>query len=163
MPKYAGRKAVVVGGADGLGLAIAKRLVEGGAEVVVTGGPAADLAEAAAEVGPAAHVIGCETADPAAVDALGPAVARRLGGIDHLFVHAENGLPPAAPPGLLRLLREGGSVVLTTSSSVEPGLNSLAPLIRCRGSADEVARTALRLAAETSRIHPDSRTRTERT
>ncbi|MGW2227284.1 SDR family NAD(P)-dependent oxidoreductase [Streptomyces formicae] len=164
MPKYAGRKAVVVGGADGLGLAIAKRLVEGGAEVLVTGGPASDLAEAAAEVGPAAHVIGCETADPAAVAALGPAVAGRLGGIDHLFVHAENGLPPAAPPGLLRLLREGGSVVLTASSA-DPAVNSLAPLVRCRGSADEAARTALRLAAETARTHPDSLTslmRTER-
>ncbi|MFJ2771404.1 SDR family NAD(P)-dependent oxidoreductase [Streptomyces sp. NPDC087300] len=154
MPKYAGRKAVVVGGADGLGLAIAKRLVEGGAEVLVTGGPAADLAQAAAEVGPAAHVIGCETADPAAVDALGPAVADRLGGgIDHLFVHAENGLPPAAPPGLLRLLRAGGSVVLTTSSATDRAVNSLAPLVRCRGSADDTARTALRLAAETSYLH----------
>ncbi|MFE0174715.1 SDR family NAD(P)-dependent oxidoreductase [Streptomyces sp. NPDC059002] len=153
MPKYAGRKAVVVGGAGGLGLAVAKLLVEGGAEVLVTGGASADLAGAAAEVGSAAHVVGCETADPVAVAALGPAVAARLGGIDHLFVHAENGLPPAAPPCLLPLLREGGSVVLT-GSSADPAVNSLARLVRCRGSDSDAARAALQLAVDHSRTSP---------
>jgi NAD(P)-dependent dehydrogenase (short-subunit alcohol dehydrogenase family) len=32
MTRYAGRRAVIVGGCDGIGLAVAKRLVEGGAE-----------------------------------------------------------------------------------------------------------------------------------
>ncbi|MCF3118821.1 SDR family NAD(P)-dependent oxidoreductase [Streptomyces arenae] len=155
MPKYAGRTAVVVGGATGLGLAIAKRLVEGGADVLVTGGPGTDLAEAAAEVGPGAHVIGCDPADPAAVTALAPAVRARLGGIDLLFVHADDGLPAPPAPALLRLLREDGSVVLTAATA-DPAVNSLAPLVRCRGSADAAARAALGLAADAPR------TRTER-
>ncbi|MEU7578506.1 SDR family NAD(P)-dependent oxidoreductase [Streptomyces sp. NPDC041068] len=159
MPKYAGRKAVVVGGATGLGLAIAKRLVEGGAEVLVTGGPGADLDEAAVEVGSRAHVVGSDPKDPAAVAALAPAVRERLGGIDLLFVHADCGLPAPPAPALLGLLRDDGSVVLTASSA-DPAVNSLAPLVRCRASPDETARTALRLAADIPRTQP--RTRTER-
>ncbi|MEU6824047.1 SDR family NAD(P)-dependent oxidoreductase [Streptomyces atriruber] len=94
MPKYAGRKAVVVGGATGLGLAIAKRLVEGGAEVLVTGGPGTDLEAAAVEVGSCAHVVRCDPADPADVEALAPAVVARLGRVDLLFVHADEKAEP---------------------------------------------------------------------
>ncbi|MER5786265.1 hypothetical protein ABT104_31795 [Streptomyces mobaraensis] len=37
MTRYGGRKAVVLDGTTGLGLAVAKRLVEGGARVLLTG------------------------------------------------------------------------------------------------------------------------------
>lgn len=37
MSRYAGKKAVVTGGTHGMGLAIAKALLEGGAEVLLTG------------------------------------------------------------------------------------------------------------------------------
>ncbi|MEU5774571.1 SDR family NAD(P)-dependent oxidoreductase [Streptomyces venezuelae] len=107
MPKYAGRKAVVLGGATGLGLVIAKRLVEGGADVLVTGGPGADLGAAAAEVGSCAHVVRCDPADPAAVEALAPVVEARLGRIDLL-------------------------VVLTSGGCGDPAFNSAAPADRCR-------------------------------
>lgn len=152
MPKYAGRKAVVIGGATGLGLAIAKRLVEGGAEVLVTGGPHADLAETAAEVGSCAHVIRAAPTSPSSSaafsTALASAIQERLGGIDLLFIHADDGLPAPPAPELLDLLREGGSVVLTGGSTDDPAANSLAPLTRCRAPADETAGIALHLATK---------------
>ncbi|MGV9882745.1 SDR family NAD(P)-dependent oxidoreductase [Streptomyces sp. NPDC003006] len=178
MPKYTGRKAVVIGGATGLGRAIAKRLVEGGAEVLLTGGPTADLAEAAAEVGPGAHIIRCDPMDStdstdstdttqaaAQTKTLAPAIAAQLGGIDLLFVHGEADLPAPPPPALLRLLRDGGSVVLT-GATADPAVNSLAPLLRCHASINETARTALHLATETQHAPtqhaPTPRAHTER-
>ena len=47
---------MVVGQGTGIGLAIAKRLVEGGAEVLLTAGTARDRADASAEFGSAARV-----------------------------------------------------------------------------------------------------------
>ncbi|MFJ4819624.1 SDR family NAD(P)-dependent oxidoreductase [Streptomyces sp. NPDC088801] len=37
MKKYAGKKAVVTGGTHGIGMAVVKKLLEGGAEVLLTG------------------------------------------------------------------------------------------------------------------------------
>ncbi|MFD6435035.1 SDR family NAD(P)-dependent oxidoreductase [Streptomyces venezuelae] len=133
MPVYAGRKAVVLGGATGLGLTIAKGLVEGGADVLVTGGPGADLDTAATEVGSCAHVVRCDPADAAAVEALAPVVEARLGRVDLLVVHADGGLPAPPAPGLLRLLDEDAPVVLTSGDGGgDTAFNSLAPPACCR-------------------------------
>ncbi|MFJ6621338.1 SDR family oxidoreductase [Kitasatospora sp. NPDC091335] len=106
MPKYTGRNAVVVGGTTGVGLAIAKRLVEGGARVLLTGGAAHGSAEAAARLGTAATLVACDTGDPGAAGAAGDvaeanaaalasAARSTLGTVDMLFVAAE---PGAAQP-----------------------------------------------------------------
>ncbi|MEU9861809.1 SDR family oxidoreductase [Streptomyces sp. NPDC047971] len=137
MSTYAGQKAVVIGGTMGMGLAIAKRLVEGGAEVLITGRNPKNLDEAAAELGPSVHVVSSDLADMAAVRALPALVEDRLGGVDLLFVNAAIAeLAPIAlvtedqydrmfavnikgpyftVQGLLPLLRDGGAVVFTTS------------------------------------------------
>ncbi|NEB73814.1 SDR family NAD(P)-dependent oxidoreductase, partial [Streptomyces sp. SID14478] len=81
MTTYAGRTAVITGGAHGIGLAIAKRLVEGGARILVTCADPADLARARTELGRTARLT---TATPPAPDA----VTGHLGRVDHLFVHA---------------------------------------------------------------------------
>jgi NAD(P)-dependent dehydrogenase (short-subunit alcohol dehydrogenase family) len=60
MPKYTGRTAVVVGGTTGVGLAIAKRLVEGGARVLPTGGAPYGFAEALRQLGPSAVPVACD-------------------------------------------------------------------------------------------------------
>lgn len=57
MTKYAHRRAVVVGEAGGIGLAIAKRLVEGGASVLLAARTAEARALAVTELGSAARVV----------------------------------------------------------------------------------------------------------
>lgn len=137
MTTYAGKKAVVIGGSMGMGLAIGKRLVEGGAEVLVTGRNPRNLQDARTELGPSAHVVSSDVSDMAAIAALGETVEEKLGRIDHLFVNA--GIAELAPVAqvteesydkqfavntkgafftvqrLLPLIAEGGSIVFTTS------------------------------------------------
>jgi hypothetical protein len=79
MTRYAGSRAVVVGQATAIGPAIAKRLVEGGAEVLLTGRTAQERAHASAERGSAARVV----APDAVESALGP-----LGGVRLAFADA---------------------------------------------------------------------------
>ncbi|KIF75628.1 short-chain dehydrogenase [Streptomyces sp. 150FB] len=145
MSTYTGQKAVVVGGTAGIGLAIAERLVEGGAEVLVTGRNPVNLKEASARLGASARVIASDMADLTAVGALGESVAELLGGaVDHLFVNAAIAefAPVAAVTEeqydrhfavntkgafftvqrLLPLLREGGSIVFTTSIADTTGV-----------------------------------------
>jgi NAD(P)-dependent dehydrogenase (short-subunit alcohol dehydrogenase family) len=81
-----GRRAVVTGGARGLGHAIAARLAEAGADVLL-GDLELALAEKAAAQLTAAHgtrVIAAhaDVADPASVEAVADLAARELGGLD---------------------------------------------------------------------------------
>jgi NAD(P)-dependent dehydrogenase (short-subunit alcohol dehydrogenase family) len=166
MTRYAGRKAVVLG-ATGMGVAVAKRLVEGGADVLLAARDATSADAAVPEVGSSAHVVVAPPGEPA--EALVAAVAARLRHVDHLVVAEE---APHAVSVLLGLIGEGGSVVLITAAAaatdrlaaslagrgirlntVAPGCMDAAadagpaPLGR-RGSADEVARAALFLAVD---------------
>ncbi|GIG66256.1 SDR family oxidoreductase [Phytomonospora endophytica] len=85
---YAGKKAVVTGGTHGIGLAVVRRLLDGGAEVLLTGRDEANHAAARDELsGRAAHVLRSDAADMADIDALGTAVAERLGSVDFVFVN----------------------------------------------------------------------------
>jgi NAD(P)-dependent dehydrogenase (short-subunit alcohol dehydrogenase family) len=71
MGKYTGRKAVVTGGSIGMGPATVKALVEGGAEVLLTGRNEQNLEAAQRELGPQAHVVRSDTTSMADIDALG--------------------------------------------------------------------------------------------
>jgi NAD(P)-dependent dehydrogenase (short-subunit alcohol dehydrogenase family) len=88
MKSYAGKKAVITGGTLGMGLATAKALVEGGAEVLVTGRNERNLEAARASLGSRVHVVRSDTAAMADIDALGDLVKQKLGGIDLLFLNA---------------------------------------------------------------------------
>ncbi|MFD5749012.1 SDR family oxidoreductase [Streptomyces sp. NPDC127033] len=162
MTRYADRKAVVVGQGTGIGLAIAKRLVEGGAEVLLAAGTPQERARARAELGSAARVV----APDAVESALGPGT-----GLDLVFTDAV----PAVRP-LLPHLKDGGAVVLTVpapppasvralaaelvsrgirvnavaTSCIEATAGGAAPLppLGRLGSAEEVARAALFLATD---------------
>ncbi|WP_329101811.1 SDR family oxidoreductase [Micromonospora sp. NBC_01699] len=88
MTRYAGRKAVVTGGTHGMGLAIVKALLDGGAEVVLTGRNEKTLEEARTELrSRPAYVVRSDAASMADIDALGTLVADRLGRVDALFVN----------------------------------------------------------------------------
>jgi 3-oxoacyl-[acyl-carrier protein] reductase len=64
---FAGRTAIVTGGAQGIGLAIAKRLLASGARVRIWDRDAAQLARAVAELGANASGEAVDVADPEAV------------------------------------------------------------------------------------------------
>jgi NAD(P)-dependent dehydrogenase (short-subunit alcohol dehydrogenase family) len=91
MPKYTGRNAVVVGGTTRVGLAIAKRLVEGGARVLLTGSAAHGFADAAGQLGPGASLIACDLSTADAAAAFASRAESTFGTVDMLFVGAEPG------------------------------------------------------------------------
>ncbi|AUG80446.1 short-chain dehydrogenase [Kitasatospora sp. MMS16-BH015] len=143
MSKYAGKKAVIIGGTIGMGLATAQALVDGGAEVLLTGRNEKNLDAARNELGPSAHVVRSDTADLGDIEALGGVVEEKFGDFDFLFVNA--GYAQLGPFGqvteeffdqtfnvntkgafftaqrLAPLLKDGGSIVFTTSIANDSG------------------------------------------
>jgi len=143
MDRYAGKKAVVTGGTHGMGLATAEALIEGGAEVLLTGRNEQNLDAARRALGPRAHVVRSDTASLADIDALGALVEEELGRIDLVFINA--GFAQLASleqttealydqtfaintkgayftaQRLAPLVRAGGSIVFTTSIADETG------------------------------------------
>ncbi|MGW3403108.1 SDR family oxidoreductase [Streptomyces zhihengii] len=115
MTRYAGSRAVVVGQEPGIALAIAKRLVEGGAEVLLTVGGQEERARARTELGSAARlVVLAPSAAPGDRGALAGELGRwggtgEDGGADLLFAGAVDTARP-----LLPWVRDGGAVVLTS-------------------------------------------------
>src|SRR5438445_1931773 len=87
MGRYNGKTAVVTGGSSGIGLATAKRLIEEGARVLITGRSAA-LEQAKTELGEGAIVLRSDAASIADIDALAARAKEVFGGIDLLFVNA---------------------------------------------------------------------------
>ncbi|MEW2066462.1 SDR family oxidoreductase [Streptomyces sp. NPDC007346] len=147
MTKYARRKALVVGAATGIGLAIAKRLVEGGASVVLTARTDAERTHAVAELGSAAHVVGpsdvASALAPRSATGSGQEGAPRPGhagaagdwhevapdsGVDLLFADA---IPTARP--LLPYVKDGGAIVLTASTPCPDAVQALAAELAFRG------------------------------
>src|SRR5215210_118064 len=85
---FAGRTAVITGGAAGIGLAVAQRLVESGARVALWDRDRAALDEAAEALGAGTHVDAVDVADDAAVERATRATATALGAIDVLVCSA---------------------------------------------------------------------------
>lgn len=143
MKSYAGKKAVVTGGTHGMGLATVKALLDGGAEVLLTGRNERNLEAARRELGRAAHVVRSDAGSIADIDALRAIVKDRLGVIDLLFVNAGvaslerfDEVTEASydvtfavntkgafftVQRLAPLIRDGGAVVVTTSIADEGG------------------------------------------
>ncbi|MFE7565540.1 SDR family NAD(P)-dependent oxidoreductase [Streptomyces sp. NPDC057539] len=119
MTKYARRRAVVAGETTGIGLAIAKRLVEGGATVLLTVRTPQERVHAAAELGPAARVVPPD----AVADSLGSD-----GDVDFLFADT---VPTARP--LLPRLKDGGAIVLTAPAPASASVHALAVELVSRG------------------------------
>jgi NAD(P)-dependent dehydrogenase (short-subunit alcohol dehydrogenase family) len=136
MGRYTGKEAVVTGGTHGMGLATVRALLEGGAEVLLTGRNEQNLAAARDVLGPRAHVVRSDTASLADIDALGALVEEKLGRLDLVFINA--GISELGPfdkvteaaydrifgvntkgafftvQRLAPLVRDGGSIVFTT-------------------------------------------------
>ncbi|GCF10343.1 SDR family NAD(P)-dependent oxidoreductase [Dictyobacter arantiisoli] len=137
--KLAGKIAVITGGNSGMGLATAKRLVEEGAHVVITGRREKELAEAAAFIGRNVTTVAGDVSNLEDLDRLYAVVKEKHGHIDILFANAGGGkVAPLATAteahfdtifdinvkGLffavqkaLPLFKDGGSIILTSSNA----------------------------------------------
>ena len=93
--RFAGRTAIITGGASGLGKAVAQRIVAEGGTVALWDMNAETLAAARNEIG-ATHVEALDVSDPAAVEAAAKASATILGKVDILVCSA--GITGATAP-----------------------------------------------------------------
>src|ERR1700755_1192440 len=142
--RLAGKIAVITGGNSGIGLATAKRFVEEGAHVVITGRREKELKEAAAVIGKNVTTVVGDVTRLEDLDRLYAVVKEKHGHIDVLFANAGAGtIAPLAVAteahfdqtfdvnvkGLfftvqkaLPLLEDGGSIILTSSVAHVIGL-----------------------------------------
>ena len=93
MDNFEGTRAVVTGGASGIGLGLATALIEHGAAGVVLADIEADTARsAAADLSGTSGVqvagVGCDVTDPDSVEALRSEADRLLGGVDVVCLNA---------------------------------------------------------------------------
>jgi NAD(P)-dependent dehydrogenase (short-subunit alcohol dehydrogenase family) len=143
MGKLSGKVAVITGGNSGIGLATAKRFVEEGAQVVITGRRKKELDEAAAQIGKNVTAVQGDVSRLEDLDRLYATVREKHGHIDVLFANA--GLGSVAPLGViseehfdrefdinvkgvlftvqkaLPLFKDGGSIILNSSIAGQKG------------------------------------------
>jgi NAD(P)-dependent dehydrogenase (short-subunit alcohol dehydrogenase family) len=136
---YRGKNAVITGGGAGMGFALAKLLVDGGARVVITGRSQATLDAARERLGANAVAVRGDVASLSDLDGLAGRVKDELGTVEALFVNA--GIAGTTPfettteevfdemfainvrgafftvQKLAPLLSAGAGVVLTTSAA----------------------------------------------
>ncbi len=144
MERYQDKKAVIIGGTSGMGLATAKMLLDGGARVLVTGRSQAGLDSAQQELGNDAIVVSSDARSLTDIDALASRVKTEFDTFDLLFVNAGFSIraplesvteaiydemfnlnakgPFFAVQKLAPLINRGGSVVLTTSIANVKGM-----------------------------------------
>lgn len=137
MGKLAGKIAVITGGNSGIGLATARRFVDEGAQVVITGRREKELSEAAALIGHHVTTVAGDISRMEDLDRLYATVKTKFGHVDVLFANA--GWGEVAPvetateahfdatfdlnakgtfftvQKALTLVRNGGSIILNAS------------------------------------------------
>jgi NAD(P)-dependent dehydrogenase (short-subunit alcohol dehydrogenase family) len=141
-----GKVAVITGGSEGIGFAIAKRLADGGATVFITGRRQPELDRAASEIGAHAIAVQADVSKPADLERLYETVRLTKGKVDILVANAgvqvKETLGSITEEALdyqlavnfkgtiftvqqaLPLLSEGASIILMSSTSVYKGLVS---------------------------------------
>jgi len=139
-----GKVAVITGGGSGIGLATAKRFVEEGAYVFITGRRKRELDKAVAEIGKNITAVQGDVSNLADLDRLFQEVGKSKGQIDILFANAGVAEPTptqAVTPEhydktfdinargvfftvqkALPLMREGGSIILNGSGAWQKGI-----------------------------------------
>jgi NAD(P)-dependent dehydrogenase (short-subunit alcohol dehydrogenase family) len=167
MKRYEAKRAVIIGGTSGMGLATAKMLLDGGARVLVTGRSQAGLEAAQKELGNDAIVVSSDARSLTDIDALATRVKAAFGTFDLLFVNAGFSIrapletvteavyeemfnlnakgPFFAVQKLAPLINRGGAVVLTTSIANVKGMPGNATYGAAKAALRSFART---LAAE---------------
>jgi len=163
MNRLNGKVAVITGGSSGMGLATAKRFVQEGAHVVITGRRRTELDAAVTEIG--SHVTGVQgdIANLDDLDRLYAAVRARHGGMDILFANAGVGeflsLTEVTPAHFdqtfnvnvrgtlftvqkaLPLMRDGGSIILNGSIATVKGIAAFGVYSATKAAIRSFART----------------------
>ena len=173
MERYKAKRAVIIGGTSGMGLATALMLLDGGARVLVTGRSQAGLESAQKEFGnDDAIVVSSDARSLTDIDALASRVKAEFDTFDLLFVNAGLGLfaplenttetiydemfnlnakgPFFAVQKLAPLMNRGSSVVLTTSIRKRQG-NARPGRVRSGQGCAAVLRSGARRRASSSR------------
>ena len=164
MKRLEGKVAVVTGGNSGIGLATAKRLLNEGAKVAISGRNQKTLEEAARTLGKNVLVVKADTAQLSETERLLKAVNDRFGKVDILFVNA--GVAKFAPltdtPEALfdeqfginirgayftiqkavPFLNDGASIVLNTSVAGSTGVPNTSAYSATKAALRSLARTA---------------------
>ena len=161
--------AVITGGTTGIGFAAAKRFLDEGATVVITGTNPDTLATAKAELNGRAQVIASDASKEGDVKALFHQVKEEYGRVDVLFLnagiarfspwedHSEDDFdrqfainvkgPWLAIKHAIPLLREGSSVIATTSVANQIGMPGASAYASTKAALRQMVRVA---AAELS-------------
>src|SRR6202049_95812 len=161
--KLAGKIAVITGGSSGIGLATAKRFVNEGAYVFITGRRQSELDAAVSEIGVNVTGVQGDVSKLADIDKLYAAVRKQKGKLDIVFANAGTGA--FAPleqiseehfdkqfnvnvKGLLftvqkalPLLQPGGSIVLNASIVATKGSQALSVYSATKAAVRSFART----------------------
>ncbi len=142
MTRFKGKRILITGGTSGIGLATAKRIVEEGGEVAVTGVTQDHLDEAGRSLPSGSLVLRNDASDPEAAKELAAKIKDQMGQIDGAYLNAGYGKNMATEDvdaegfdammnvnvrgaalqmaALKPLIKDGGAVLLT--SSVAPYL-----------------------------------------
>jgi len=161
MGRFEGKSVVITGGSSGIGLAAARRIVEEGGSVLITGSNA-DRLERAREQLPAVHILVNDASKPEAGQALADEAERLFGTIDAVFLNA--GVGAGAPLGhltpdvyrqlmdlnvggplfgtqaLAPIVRDGGSIVITASIAKDKGMQASALYSATKGAVRSLVR-----------------------
>ena len=163
MQSLKGRVALVTGGSTGLGFGAAKKLIEEGAFVYITGRRQAELDRAIGELGSAATAIQADASNKADMLRVAATIKSAHGQLDILFANAGGGY--ATPleelteeqidrelsvnikgvvltvQSLLPVLRNGASVVLNASITADMGLPGFAVYASTKAAVRSLARS----------------------
>ncbi len=131
MNRLDGKRALITGGASGIGLAAARRFVEQGAAVLVAGRREQALRDAVGELGAKAHYIVADVSKPEDNRRMLQATLERLGGID-VFV-ANAGVEGVSAPLVDYPLEAFDEVMAVNVRGVFLGLQCAIPAMRARG------------------------------
>jgi NAD(P)-dependent dehydrogenase (short-subunit alcohol dehydrogenase family) len=88
MNRLTGKRALITGGTTGIGLETARRFLEEGARIAITGKNPATLEAARKDLGSEVLVVASDASDVAAQKAVAETIRQEFGGLDALFVNA---------------------------------------------------------------------------